>query len=292
MNDRASKPNILDYFDYREYLSDVFAELKKQRRGFSYRSFSRELGISSHNFLPRIIKRERNLSGEFIPRLSGYLNHSQRELRYFKTLVAFNNEKKPPAKEQFLKQLLTLRVTHEEHKIEDKRLSFFSKWYYPVIRELVSICDFKEDYAFLARRCIPRITAAQAKSAVEYLVNNGFIRKNNNGRYRIVNQVIATEPEVNSAIIPRYHRITIQQCADAVDTIRKENRNFSSSTLLVSLELYNEIKKEIYHFRKKLLGMAKECTNPELVCFAGFQLLPRSELIKAGNAKQASGGVR
>jgi uncharacterized protein (TIGR02147 family) len=292
MNDRASKPNILDYFDYREYLSDVFAELKKQRRGFSYRSFSRELGISSHNFLPRIIKRERNLSGEFIPRLSGYLKHSQRELRYFKTLVAFNNEKKPPAKEQFLKQLLTLRVTHEEHKIEDKRLSFFSKWYYPVIRELVSICDFKKDYAFLARRCIPRITAAQAKSAVEYLVNNGFIRKNNNGRYRIVNQVIATEPEVNSAIIPRYHRITIQQCADAVDTIRKENRNFSSSTLLVSLELYNEIKKEIYHFRKKLLGMAKECTNPEMVCFAGFQLLPRSELIKAGNAKQASGGVR
>jgi uncharacterized protein (TIGR02147 family) len=292
MNDRASKPNILDYFDYREYLSDVFAELKKQRRGFSYRSFSRELGISSHNFLPRIIKRERNLSGEFIPRLSGYLKHSQRELRYFKTLVAFNNEKKPPAKEQFLKQLLTLRVTHEEHKIEDKRLSFFSKWYYPVIRELVSICDFKEDYAFLARRCIPRITAAQAKSAVEYLVNNGFIRKNNNGRYRIVNQVIATEPEVNSAIIPRYHRITIQQCADAVDTIQKEDRNFSSSTMLVSLELYDEIKKEIYHFRKKLLGMAKECTNPELVCFAGFQLLPRSELIKAGNAKQASGGVR
>jgi uncharacterized protein (TIGR02147 family) len=292
MNDRASKPNILDYFDYREYLSDVFAELKKQRRGFSYRSFSRELGISSHNFLPRIIKRERNLSGEFIPRLSGYLKHSQRELRYFKTLVAFNNEKKPPAKEQFLKQLLTLRVTHEEHKIEDKRLSFFSKWYYPVIRELVSICDFKEDYAFLARRCIPRITAAQAKSAVEYLVNNGFIRKNNNGRYRIVNQVIATEPEVNSAIIPRYHRITIQQCADAVDTIQKEDRNFSSSTMLVSLELYDEIKKEIYHFRKKLLGMAKECTNPEMVCFAGFQLLPRSELIKAGNAKQASGGVR
>ena len=159
-----------------------------------------------------------------------------------------------------------------------------------MIRELVSICDFKEDYAFLARRCIPRITAAQAKSAVEYLVNNGFIRKNNNGRYRIVNQVIATEPEVNSAIIPRYHRITIQQCADAVDTIQKEDRNFSSSTMLVSLELYDEIKKEIYHFRKKLLGMAKECANPEMVCFAGFQLLPRSEQIKAGTVKRTTGG--
>lgn len=291
MNGRTPGLNILDYFDYREYLSDVFHELKKQRHGFSYRSFSRELGISSHNFLPRIIKRDRNLSDDFIPLLSTYLKHSHRECRYFKTLVAFNNEKKIPAKEKFLKQLLTLRVIHEEHKIEDKKLHFFSKWYYPVIRELVSICNFKDDYAVLARHCIPRITAAQAKGAVEYLVNNGFIRKNNMGCYQAVNQVIATEPEVNSAIIPQYHKITIQQCADAVDTVRKENRNFSSSTLLVSLELYSEIKKEIYHFRKKLLGMAKECTNPEMVCFTGFQLLPRSEIIKADSAKRKSGAA-
>jgi uncharacterized protein (TIGR02147 family) len=292
MNDRRSHLNILDYFDYREYLSDVFTGLKKQRRGFSYRSFSRELGISSHNFLPRIIKRERNLSDEFIPLLCAYLKHSPRESRYFKTLVAFNNEKKPPLKEKFLKQLLSLRVVHEEHKIEDKRLHFFSKWYYPVIRELVSICDFKGNYPLLARHCIPRISAAQAKGAVAYLIDNGFIRKTDDGRYQVVNHLIATEPEVNSAIIPKYHKITIQQCADAVDTVQKENRNFSSSTLLVSFDLYQEIKKEIFHFRKKLLGMAKECHNPEMVCFTGFQLLPRSEIIKADGTTLKSGGTR
>ena len=292
MNDRLVQLNILDYFDYREYLSDVFARLKKQRRGFSYRSFSRELGISSHNFLPRIIKRERNLSDDFIPHLCAYLKLSPREARYFEALVAFNNEKKPPVKEKYLKQLLTLRVVHEEHKIEDKKLHFFEKWYYPVIRELVSICDFKDNYAVLARHCIPRITAAQAKGAVEYLVHNGFIQKDHNGHYRAVDQVIATEPEVNSAIIPKYHKITIQQCADAVDTVRKEDRNFSSSTLLVSLELYHEIKKEIYHFRKKLLGMAKECTNPEMVCFTGFQLIPRSEIIKKNGTTQKTGDTR
>jgi uncharacterized protein (TIGR02147 family) len=292
MNRMPSQPNILDYFDYREYLSDVFTMLKKQRRAFSYRSFSRELGISSHNFLPRILKRERNLSDEFLPHLSAYLKLLPRETRYFETLVAFNNEKKPPLKEKFLKQLLTLRVIQEEHKIEDQKLHFFEKWYYPVIRELVSICDFKENYAFLARHCIPRITATQAKGAVEYLVDNRFIKKDDTGRYRAIDQVIATEPEVNSAIIPKYHKITLHQCADAVDTVRKENRNFSSSTLLVSLELYNEIKEEIFHFRKKLLGMAKECANPEMVCFAGFQLLPRSEIVPAEGSLRKSGGAR
>ena len=283
---------VFDYFDYREYLSDVFAQLKKQRYGYSYRSFSREAGISSHNFLPRIIKRERSLSAEFLPKLCTYLKLSQKEQRYFQTLVVFNNAKKPPVKEKMLKQLLTLRLVSEERRIEDKKLHFFDKWYYPVIRELASICDFHDDYALLARQCKPRISASQAKGAVNYLVANGFLSREADGRYRVINQVIATEEEVDSTIISKYHKITIKQCADAVDTVKKEKRYFSSSTLLVSKEVYEDIKKEIFHFRKRLLAMARECNTPEMVCFAGFQLLPRSEIIKDGDATTFEKGAQ
>ncbi|MBN1129671.1 MAG: TIGR02147 family protein [Chitinispirillaceae bacterium] len=286
MTGNSEQITIYNYFDYREYLSDVFKLLKKKRYGFSYRSFSKEAGISSHNFLPRIIKRERNLTAEFILLLGAYLKLPAKEIKYFQALVAFNNAKKPSQKEKYLKQLFSLRVVVNEHRIEDKKLHFFEKWYYPVIRELVTICDFQDDFALLARQCIPRISAAQARGAVGYLFKNGFIRKSASGRYEVVDQVIATEPEVDSAIIPHYHKITIRQCADAVDTIRKEDRNISSSTLLVSQELYEELKKEILLFRKRLLSMARECRNPDMVCFAGFQLLPRSETITRQRGEQ------
>jgi uncharacterized protein (TIGR02147 family) len=276
---------VFDYFDYRDYLRDVYDYLKGRRYGYSYRAFSQEAGISSHNFLPRIIRSDRNLSEEFIPVLAAYLKLSEKEKKYFETLVSFNNSKKPLIKEKYLKQLLALRVVNEEYRIEDKKLRFFEKWYYPVIRELVAICDFKEDYNLLARHCIPRITPVQAKGAVAFLVKNGFIKKRNDGRYSVTEAIIATEPEIDSAIIPKYHRITLQQCAEAVDTLKKEDRNFSSSTLRVSKEVYEEIKKEIFNFRKRLLSMAKDCANPEMVCFTGFQLLPRSEVIPAEKGK-------
>ncbi len=282
------KINIFDYFDYREYLGDIYALLKKTRYGFSFRSFSREAGISSHNFLPRILKRERTLSQEFIPPLSSYLKLGAKEEKYLYALVAFNNENKPSHKEKCLKQLLTLRFVSDEYKIEDKKLNFFDKWYYPVIRELAVICDFKEDYNMLARSCVPRISAAQAKGAVQFLLKNGFIEKLPDGKYRVTNQIISTEPEVDSAIIPKYHKVTIQQCVDAIETVPKADRNYSSSTMLVSKELYEEFKKEIYHFRKRLLDMAKNCRNPELVCFTGFQLLPRSKVIPAENGSDNS----
>ncbi len=272
--------HIFDYFEYRSYLSDVYNFFKKKRYGYSFRVFAKEAGISSHNFLPRILKNQRNLSNEFIPNLVAYLKLSAKEEKYLQLLVEFNNAKNPPAKERFLKQLLALRVANEEYKMEDGKLHFFEKWYYPVIRELVVICDFKEDFNVLARHCIPRISAQQAKGAVTFLLENGFINKNANGTYSVTDALISTAPEVNSAIIPKYHKATMMQSIEAIDTIKKEDRNFSSSTLLVSKEVYEEIKKEIYQFRKRLLSMAKDCQNPEMVCYAGFQLLPRSELIR------------
>jgi len=278
-NKEKSAINIFDYFDYRAYLCDVYNHLKAKRFGYSFRVFSREAGVTSHNFLPRILKNQRNLSDEFIPRLADYLKLSAKESKYLQVLVDFNNTRKPSAKEQFLKQLLALRVVNEEYRIEDNRLHFFEKWYYPVIRELVAICDFQEDYNMLARHCVPRITAQQAKGAVAFLMENGFIKKSSNGTYSVVETLIATAPEVDSAIIPKYHRETMLQCVDAIEEIKKEDRNFTSSTLLVSKEVYEEIKKEIYQFRKRLLSLAKDCKNPEMVCYAGFQLLPRSELI-------------
>lgn len=285
MEELTGAITVFDYFDYRDYLRDVYDYLKGRRYGYSYREFSQEAGISSHNFLPRIIRRDRNLSEEFIPVLATYLKLSEKEKKYFEILVSFNNSKKPLIKEKRLKQLLALRVVNEEYRIEDKKLRFFEKWYYPVIRELVAICDFKEDYNLLARHCIPRITPAQARGAVAFLVKNGFIKKGSDGRYGVTDAIIATEPEIDSAIIPKYHRITLQQCAEAVDALKKEDRNFSSSTLRVSKEVYEEIKKEIFNLRKRLLSMAKDCANPEMVCFTGFQLLPRSEAIPAEKGK-------
>jgi len=271
--------SIFDYFDYREYLSDVFAGMKKKRHGFSFRVFSREAGIESHNFLPRILQRRRNLTGKFISLIIDYIELSHREERYFRALVSFNNAKKLSEKEQSLKLMLSMRVTNDEYKLEDKKLRFFEKWYYPVIRELAIMLDFKNDFNLLARKCIPRITAAQAKSAMEFLTKNGFLTVNKNGGYATSEPILSTEAEVNSAIISKYHKTTLTQCADAVETMKKEKRNFTSSTLRISVDMYEEMKNEIFHLRKHFLGMAKQCENPEMVCFAGFQLLPRSEII-------------
>lgn len=281
--------DIFNFFDYREYLKSVYNWRKENEAGFSHRRFCLEAGVTSPNYLHRVLKGERSLSEEYCSKFCTALGLQKSESLYFLTLVQFKNESEAARKESLLRLLLSLRYRRGIHKINDKKLQFFSKWYYPVIRELATILDFKDDYNLLARNCIPRITAQQAQNAVAYLLKNGFLQIDGSGAMIRTDPVVSSGDEVSSTILRNYHKQTLTQSIDAIDSVEKENRDISSLTLCVSLKTYTAMKKEIQDFRKRLLQMAKEDDSPEMVCLAGFQLLPRSRAI---SKKQQQGDAK
>ncbi|MBN1130697.1 MAG: TIGR02147 family protein [Chitinispirillaceae bacterium] len=279
--------DIYHYFDYREYLQAEYRVRKQQDSGFSHRLFSREAGISSPNYLLRVLKGERTLSNDYFGKFCKALRLSSGESRYFKTLVRFNTEKEITKKETLLRTLMSLRYRRGIHRLDDKKLQFFSKWYYPIVRELAVILDWQEDFNRLARNCFPRITAQQAENAVKYLVKTGFLKPSGNATYERTDPVISSGDEVRSTVLRNYHRQTLIQSIEALDTVNLENRDISSLTLSVSKKTYLAMKKEIQDFRKRLLSMAREDSGPEMVCLAGFQLIPRSRTSGGGDRKGA-----
>jgi uncharacterized protein (TIGR02147 family) len=287
MGINPAKPvDIYNYFDYREYLQAAYLQRKQRDIGFSHRLFSREAGISSPNYLLRVLKGERSLSHGYIQKFCKALGLARGESQYFKTLVQFNTEKEIIKKENLLRTLLSLRYRRGILRMDDKKLQFFGKWYYPVIRELAVILDCKNDFNLLARHCVPRITAQQAENALSYLLKTGFLKQNADGAYERTEPVISSGDEVRSTVLRNYHRQTLAQSIEALDTIDLENRDISSVTLSVSRKTYVVIKKEIQDFRKRLLAIAKEDANPEMVCLTGFQLIPRSKMADAGASKR------
>jgi uncharacterized protein (TIGR02147 family) len=273
--------DIYNYFDYREYLQAEYSWRKEHIKGFSHRLFSHDAGISSPNYLFRVLKGERTLSIEYVEKFSQALKMSNNETTYFTTLVLFNNESDSSEKEKLLRNLLALRYRRGIHRIDDKKLQFFSKWYYPVIRELAVILNWENDYNVLARSCLPRITAQQAKDAVAYLLKTDFL-KIENSTYVRTEPVISSGDEVRSTVLRNYHKKVLEFSIDALDSIDVENRDISSVTMSVSRKTYVIMKKEIQDFRKRLLQLAKEDGEPEMVCLAGFQLVPRSKATSTG----------
>jgi uncharacterized protein (TIGR02147 family) len=277
-NGPVTTASVYDFFDYREYLRAAYDKRKQEIKGFSHRFFSLKAGIASPNYLLRVLKGTRSLGSGYIAKFCRSLGLSRSEARYFTALVGFNTEKDIEKKEKYLRDLLALRYRRGIFRMDDKKLQFFSKWYYPVIRELAVVLECRDDFNLLARNCVPRITSQQAKNAVGYLLKNGFLKKDAQGRYVRTEPVISSGDEVRSTVLRNYHRQTLAQSIEALDKPDLENRDVSSLTLSVSRKTYFAIKKEIQEFRKRLLVMAREDAGPEMVCLAGFQLIPRSKI--------------
>ncbi len=270
-------PTVFIYFDYREYLAEYYKQRKAGDPSFSHRAFLNKAGIAGSMYLHRVLNDERKLSQRFIPHFSNAMGHTPREARYFRLMVLFQNEKKSARKEEYLRELLQLRNGTPELKLEDRKLRFFDKWYYPVVRELAVMPDFREDFHRLANQVEPPITPQQAEAALHYLVESGFLRRDGKGKYKQVQAILSTGAEVNSTMVRKYQQHILQQCAEALDGIAREKRDISSVTLGVSAPTFETIKRELQAFRKRLLKLAKEDPFPaSQVCLIGLQLLPRS----------------
>lgn len=269
---------VLAFYNYREFLNAVYLWKKKNQKGFSYRSLAEEAGFKSANYIQRIITGKRNLSFNQVPIISSYLKFNKDETTYFKTMILFNHAENGIDKQIYLNRLLKLREQKGELSLEDQGRLFFSKWYYSVIRELAALNLAGRDYEKLGNLCIPKITEKEAKEAIEFLLKNNFLNWTSQGKFEQSTPIVTTGNEISKTFIREYHRTMLHQTSEALDTISPELRDVSALTLSVSKETYKDIKKEIQDFRKRILALAKDDENPEIVCFTGFQLLPKANI--------------
>jgi len=279
-----SSINIFDYFDYREYLTVYYKIMKRENPKFSHRSFLAKADIPGTVFLQRIMTGQRKISSKYIPNLVRALQLKKREANYFSIMIKFLDEKDPTQKQEHLRELMRLRQKVEKYRIDDKRLNFFSKWYYPIIRELIVTNIFNDNFGSMASVIVPPITSKQAEDGVKYLIESGFVEIGKDGRYRLTNANITSGAEVSSVIVAGYHKTNLDMSKDAIDTISREKRDISSLTLTVTPEELTIIKREIKEFRSHLMNLvgATPKDSPKLVCHVGFQLLPKSDIIGEG----------
>jgi len=74
------------------------------------------------------------------------------------------------------KKLRTIKGV-EVRNLSDNEFDFFEKWHHAVIRSLISILDFKDEYRALAKMVRPAITTGEAKESVGLLDKLGMIKK-------------------------------------------------------------------------------------------------------------------
>lgn len=272
--------SIFNYIDYRAFLADYYNAQKKVNPRFSYQFFANKIGFKDKGFIYRVIKGEKNLSQKSLVQLSNSLGLTKSESNYFSNLVSFNQAKTLDERNYFHTRLESMKSTNGRYTqlqlLRKDQYSYFSKWFNLVIRSLIDMYGFRDDYTWLAKTVFPPITIKQAKQSVGLLEKLGLIKKQKNGTYQTVDKSVDTGKEVLSLAVLNFHQEMMRLAARAVNELPKTKRNVTGMTMGISEKTYKLICDEIQDFQLKLSKLIEEDKTADRVFQLNFHFFPLS----------------
>ena len=272
----VSKISVFMYFDYRDYIRAVLETM--QSKGLSLRAIQENAGVSGSAFFSRILDGSRPLSIANAKNIAKSWGLSVDESDYFFDLVRFGNEKNVDVREELLRKLLAVRANNQEFALQDSSLKFFSKWYYPVLRDLLPLLPPNMPAEKIGRMFTPVLRAPQVESGIRYLMESGFVTLDENGVYRVEQPIVSTPPRVRSTILRKYHLKNLEVNSEVYDLFTSDDRSVTSVTCSLSKESFEKVREEIAKLREKILALSREEKNPDRVCHVGFQLVNRAKV--------------
>lgn len=277
---------LFEHLNYREYLADYYAEKKQRHACYSYRLFSRTAGFKSPNFLKLVIEGQRNLSKDSVFKFCKALGLNKREAEYFENLVFFNQSKTLEEKNAYLANLMKFRGKADPAKVEQSEYAYFSKWYHPVIRELVASVDFRGDFKALGQAVIPAISAAEARKSVELLLTLGFVERDTAGGYRKTAASLTTGRQVRSVAVATYHKAMMKLAAESIERFGAAQRDIESVTLSVSEQTFRAMMEKANGFLMEMLKLAEADTQNERVVQVNMQVFPLTHRLESKGGEQ------
>jgi uncharacterized protein (TIGR02147 family) len=273
-------PFIFDYTDYRKFLEDYYTEQKANRRRFSYQKFADKAGFNTKTFLFKVIHGEKALSKRSIPHVAKAMRLKKRETAYFDALVNFNDAKNSLVREHCFNRMRAYMRRGPAKVLRESRFSYFSKWWHPVIRELVTRRNFKNDFKALAKATLPVLRPKQAKDSVKLLLSLGLIKKGKGGRYRKSEGVVATGDPVQFFAGEKRNKDALALSSEALDRVPQKARAISGTVMFISKRSVDAVKKEILDFRKRLLSLAARDRAPDRAYLGQVSFFPISKVRK------------
>ncbi len=269
---------LFEYDNYRHYLLDYMAWNRSFNKKFSLRYLALKAGFSSHSFLDSVVKGSRNLTLESVGKVAKALRLGRREKLFFEALVAYNQAKTFPEREEAFREMKKIRKTVQFYRLQESQYAYYSHWYLPVLRELAVYSDWNGDYRRLAKLVRPVIAPDQAEGGIKTLIEIGMLSRNTDGTLSQTEQVVSAE-EVPGYIFREARTQYMLRAIEAAETLPASERHVSWAVMAMSRKTWGEITRLLDEERKKALVMASEDEEVDAVYAVNIQVFPLTDTL-------------
>jgi uncharacterized protein (TIGR02147 family) len=272
---QPSRLSVFRFLDAREFLRQAYDAEKQFNKGFSHRYIAKVMGAGSSSFFKDVLKGRAPLNPARVAKFAHLFCMPPKEATYFENLVLYTQAESPEEKERLLKKL-SQGATNGQGILQASQMEYLQKWHYAAIRELLDVFDFRGDFDELARALDPPISPADARDAIDLLLRLGLVRKNAQGRYEKVGEVVTTgilkDPEHAKPGI----RANLDLALRALDAHPAATRPFSYLTVCVSEKTFAHVRDKLRSVRKEILDAVSRDEEADRLYQLNLQFFPLS----------------
>ncbi len=276
---KNSRLEIYAYVDFREFIKDRLDELKELDSRNSRRFFIRRLGLSSSNYLARIIDGRRNLSNDLASRLASELGLNRSEIAFFFDLVRYGQSKSKEAKYEALKILRRNSRFVKVNRMSLDHIDYMSSPFLLALREMVDIAGFKEDTEWIYRRLKIKVEKSKIIQGISILVESGLIERDENGKLKAADKHQITGNQLGSIALRQYHRQMIANSLEAM-SLPVDIRHYLGMTMSIPAGIYDQIVEEMLACRSRIRAMVDEAEKTDCVYHIEMSLCPLSRPVQ------------
>jgi len=208
---------------------------------YSLRSFATSLQLSPA-FLSKLLKGERRFTTRTVDLLAKQLTLNPDQVAFYKNRLNKKSGNKLEAPE----------IAYRQINLDQFQL--ISDWYHFAILEFVTVENFDESPAWIAKRL--GINQHQVTEALDRLLRLGYLERNSKGRLNLVEEnrtVIG--PEIAGPATHKQQTQILEKSIQALQEVPIANRSQSSSTMAIPSDRIGEAKEIIQEFRRRLASL-------------------------------------
>jgi uncharacterized protein (TIGR02147 family) len=208
---------------------------------YSLRSFATSLQLSPA-FLSKLLKGERRFTTRTVDLLAKQLMLNPDQIAFYKNRLNKKNGSQVEAPE----------IAYRQISLDQFQL--ISDWYHFAILELVTVENFDESPAWIAKRL--NLNQHQVSEALDRLHRLGYLERDAKGRLILVEEnrtVIG--PEIAGPATHKQQTQILEKSIQALQEVPIAHRSQSSSTMAIPSNRIDEAKEIIQEFRRRLASL-------------------------------------
>jgi len=266
------RPDVFAFHDYREFLS-AWIEYTTALGGFSGREFSRRVGLSP-GYLPSVLKRRFDLSQKALKKIIPVLKLESPESAYLKLLHKISDGETQIVRSAALKEIQKFRNFRRINTQEVEAYRYLSAWHIVAIREMVGLKYFKLDPKWIRKRLRFKVSIAEIRTAIDFLIDHGFLVVGNHGKVMTSDLNVKCSTGVYRVALAEFHHQMLNLAIESIYSSMAAERNLRSYTLSIPDRKIAELKEIQEEAFRKIASLQEPGTGESVyqVNFVAFPL--------------------